>query len=270
MSHSEPELDQGAADAAHCRRTMQAVLASRIIPRLLAVSRSGSMRTHAAERSRIAAPQIEALARVCARGDREAAHACIAAAQDDGADTEAVFVDLVGPAALWLGKAWEDDRLSFADVTIGLTVLHELIHDLGYGYHEGPQAAGDERRIMLACAPGSQHVLGLSIVAELFAKQGWQVAIEMAATPAALCSAVREEWFDLIGLSVALDTQLKGLARLLAQLRAASRNPACPILLGGPVFGLAPRQPEEFGAQAICLDAREAVGAAQRLLAAQG
>jgi MerR family transcriptional regulator, light-induced transcriptional regulator len=77
---------------------------------------------------------------------------------------------------------------------------------------------------------------------------------------------VKNEWFDLVGLSVALDAQLPSLADLVASLKAASRNPATPVLLGGPVFSLRDLRAESFGAQAICLDARESVPLALSVL----
>ena len=121
---------------------------------------------------------------------------------------------------------------------------------------------------MLASAPGSQHVLGLSIVSEFFRSAGWQVVLEVSPSSQELCHAVQNEWFDLVGLSVALDAQLEELPALVARLKGASRNPGTPVLLGGPVFSVRDCAPEAFGAQAICLDARDSVVLAQSLLAA--
>ncbi|MFC3146280.1 cobalamin B12-binding domain-containing protein [Piscinibacterium candidicorallinum] len=253
------------AGEAECRRTMRDVLEARIIPRLLAVSREGADPDRLANAAITRAAEIEALARACARGDHTGALAVLDALQNEGLATEDALTELIAPAALWLGQAWEDDRMGFDAVTVGLTLLHELVHTLGYGNHGGPQGAGAVRRIMLASAPGSQHVLGLSIVSEFFSNAGWEVVLEISATPRELLQAVRDEWFEVIGLSVALDEQLRALPRLVADLRAASRNPGCAVLLGGPVFGLRPMDAAQFGAHAICLDARESVGLAQSL-----
>ncbi|HET7774274.1 MAG TPA: cobalamin-dependent protein [Burkholderiaceae bacterium] len=253
------------AGEAECRRTMRDVLEARIIPRLLAVSREGADPDRLANAAITRASEIEAIARACARGDHAGALAILDTLQTEGLATEDALTELIAPAALWLGQAWEDDRMGFDAVTIGLTLLHELVHNLGYGNHGGPQGAGVVRRIMLASAPGSQHVLGLSIVSEFFGNAGWEVVLDISATPRELLQSVRDEWFDVIGLSVALDEQLRTLPRLVADLRAASRNPGCAVLLGGPVFGLRPMEAEQFGAHAICLDARESVGLAQSL-----
>ena len=253
---------QGTGDD-DCRRSMRGVLEDQIIPRLLVAHRDGAV--NARPSGRLAA-HVAAFANVCATGDRAAADLLIARLRDEGHAPDSVMVDLVGPAALLLGREWEDDRRSFVDVTLGLVLMHEIIHTMGYEYRDGPKQAGQVRRVMLASAPGSQHVLGLSIVSEFFRKAGWQVVLEVSPSAAELCHAVKNEWFDLVGLSVALDTQLATLPALIGKLRVAAHNPAMPVLLGGPVFTLAPQQAERFGAQAICIDAREATDIAASLV----
>lgn len=258
----KPHDGQGTGDD-DCRRSMRGVLEDQIIPRLLVAHRDGAV--NARPSGRLAA-HVSPFASACAAGDRAAADRLIARLRAEGHGADSVMVDLVGPAALLLGREWEDDRRSFVDVTLGLVLMHEIIHTMGYEYRDGPKQAGQVRRVMLASAPGSQHVLGLSIVSEFFRKAGWQVVLEVSPSSAELCHAVKNEWFDLVGLSVALDTQLAGLKALIGKLKAASHNPAMPVLLGGPVFTLSPQQAERFGAQAICVDAREATDIAASLV----
>jgi hypothetical protein len=62
----------------------------------------------------------------------------------------------------------EKDLCDFSDVTCGLAQMHQVTHRLGYGYHEGPVVEGESQRVMLSCAPGSEHFLGLTIVADFF------------------------------------------------------------------------------------------------------
>jgi methanogenic corrinoid protein MtbC1 len=249
-----------------CRRSMRSVLETQIIPRLVQAHRQGTAHEVASATPHPRRDDILALAQRCSAGDRAGAARIIDDLRAQGLEQDSVLVDLIGPAARYLGEQWEDDRASFSDVTVGLVLMHELIHSMGYEYHDGPQEAGVVRRVMLASAPGSQHVLGLSIVSEFFRKAGWQVVLEVSPSSAELCRAVKNEWFDLVGVSVALDGQLRSLPELVKNLKAASRNPVTPILLGGPVFGLREHRAESFGAQAICLDARESVRLALSVL----
>ncbi len=255
----------GDADG-ECRAAMRSVLESQIIPRLLQVTRGTAANAAAAEAVAPSAADLDTFSRLCAAGDRAACTALIDRLMDQGLEADSVLVDLVAPAARLLGQRWEDDTLDFMSVTVGLVLMHELIHALGYEVHDGPQESSFLRRVMLASAPGSQHVLGLSIVSEFFRKAGWQVVLEVSPSRAELCRAVGNEWFDLIGLSVGLESQLADLPALVGTLRAASRNPQPPVMLGGPVFLLNELDAAQFGAQAICRDARESLGMAASLV----
>ena len=250
-----------------CRRSMRTVLESQIIPRLVQAHRAGEERAANDSASRALHSEIAAFAGFCARGERQNAAVLIERLQGEGLDQEGIFLELITPAARYLGQQWEEDQLGFADVTVGLMQMQEVIHSMGYEYHDGPQHATGVKRVMLASAPGSQHVLGLSIVSEMFRKAGWQVVLEVSPSRTQLCHAVQNEWFDLVGLSVALDSQLEALSALVDSLKSASRNPSTPVLLGGPVFSLSSHRAEVFGAEAICVDARECVPLAVSMMA---
>jgi methylmalonyl-CoA mutase cobalamin-binding domain/chain len=119
---------------------------------------------------------------------------------------------------------------------------------------------------MLACAPGSQHFLGLTIVADFFRKAGADVVLEISSTESELLRAVANEWFDVVGISVALDAQLPTLPSLIEHLRKSSGNPKVRVVLGGPIFLIKTLSPVSLGADAILTDARDAVGAVKRLI----
>lgn len=256
-----------AGDDDECRRSMRTVLESHIIPRLVKAHRGDEARAANDTACRLLGDEVIAFAQFCAVGKREQAIALIERLRSEGLEQEDIFVELITPAARYLGEQWEEDQLGFAEVTIGLVLMHEVIHGMGYEYHDGPQQGSGVKRVMLASAPGSQHVLGLAIVSEFFRKAGWQVVLEVSPSRTELCHAVQNEWFDLVGLSVALDSQLDALSALVGSLKSASRNPCTPVLLGGPVFTIGSHRAEAFGAEAICVDARECVPLAASMMA---
>ena len=40
-----------------------------------------------------------------------------------------LYLDLLAPAARWLGTAWEEDRADFSTVTLGLMRLQHMVRD---------------------------------------------------------------------------------------------------------------------------------------------
>jgi methanogenic corrinoid protein MtbC1 len=157
------------------------------------------------------------------------------------------------------------DRMDFVDVTHGLVRLHAIAHEIGFAYRDGPVVQGDVKRVMIASAPGSKHLLGPTIVADFFRKEGWQVVVEISSSKKELVQAVENEWFDTVGLSVSIASQLADLADLVDQIKRCSRNPRLVVLLGGPIFTVQNFQASDFGASVICIDAKEAVSLALAL-----
>lgn len=251
-----------------CQSSILSIIEAEIIPRLLKAERIDPSRLSLVPNSRpLPSPEeVQAFVHCCLASDALAAPAYVAQIMDEGLSTEHVFLELITPAARFLGAQWESDRMDFTQVTHGLVRLHAIAHDIGFEYKDGPLVQGEVKRVMIASAPGSEHILGPTIVAEFFRKDGWQVVVEVSPSARELAQAVGNEWFDAVGISVGIEQQLAGLAGLVDQIKASSRNPRLAVMLGGPIFTLQNFEAAQFGASVICTDAREASALALALL----
>lgn len=255
----------------HCKNSLLEVIECQIIPRLVD-SHSDFAPLELQECIAVYSPtatEIAAFANMCVQDSARAANHYVDHLVREGIAVPEVFLQLVAATARHLGWMWEQDDADFSQVTLGLMRLQQITHRLGYEYQGGPQTAGRIRRLMLGSAPGSQHLLGLSMVSEFFRKDGWQVVVDIADQQAGLLKTVRNEWFDLVGLSVGLSGQIHQLPQLVAQLKAASRNPSVPVILGGAAFAGMPVRPEELGADGISTDAAHAVALGAALVQAK-
>jgi methanogenic corrinoid protein MtbC1 len=270
---SRPELVNSGAIDHHdktCKDSLLSVIEQQIIPRLLKANAliHDEVNSGAEGTSQAHPEDIRQFALSCLSADADISHGRLMVFRQHGLTTDQLFLDVIAPAARFLGVQWEQDQLDFSQVTLGLLRLHQLSHELGYAYRDGPQAAGARRRIMLASAPGSQHLLGLTIVSEFFRKARWQVVVEISSTVSDLAQALSNEWFDVVGLSVGLVEQIETIPHLIHTLRQQSRNPQVRVLLGGPAFINQSKHDHNLGADGISLDAAEAVVLAARLLSA--
>jgi methanogenic corrinoid protein MtbC1 len=209
--------------------------------------------------------EIHSFVNLCVSPDPLVAQIFVNILLKEGLNTEHIFLELITPAARELGTQWELDRMDFVDVTHGLVRLHAIAHEIGFAYQDGPVLQGEIKRIMIASAPGSEHLLGPTIVADFFRKAAWQVVVEIGSSKKQLVQAVENEWFDTVGLSVSIAPQLTDLADLVDQIKQRSRNPRVVVLLGGPIFTVQNLQASDFGAAGICVDAKEAVSLALSL-----
>jgi methanogenic corrinoid protein MtbC1 len=245
----------------HCKNSLMEVIELQIIPRLVDSHPAfgPSIVQNSVKRFEPNASEIAAFARMCVHDLPQIAAQRVEQWVQQGYAIDDIFLKLIAPVARHLGWMWEQDEADFSQVSLGLISLQQITHQLGYSYQSGPLSAGGVRRMMIGSAPGSQHLLGMSIVAEFFRKDGWEVVVEIADTQSALLDAVRSEWFDLVGLSVGLQEQLPSLSDLIGQLQQASRNANVPVILGGPAFLGSDKQGPEWGADGISLDAADAV-----------
>ncbi len=179
--------------------------------------------------------------------------------------TPSLLLNLITPAARYLGELWTQDRLDFSHVTIGLIRMQNMTHHYGFLNRRLSMAAGDKRRVLVAAAPGSQHLLGLAMVSEFFVQAGWDVTVEVATTAQELMSAVHKDWFELVGLSVGLVEQLEGLPQLVSQLRQASVNPHLAIMAGGAAFTTPGTTAPDYGCDSVCTDPLQAMDIAAGL-----
>jgi methanogenic corrinoid protein MtbC1 len=248
-------------DQPDCKHLISDLIDTQIIPRLLNSHQTTAdfSGLHHGIGRRPTDQQIDSFAKYCASHDPAQATHLLNQLIDYGFRNEDLMLYLITPAARHLGELWQEDLIDFAQVTNGLMCMHSLTHQMGYEYSKGPQAAGAQKRVMLASAPGSQHILGLTIVSEFFRKEGWQTVVEVSPSKDELVQAVGNEWFDVIGVSVAIQAQLDELKNLIEALRDASRNPKSMVLLGGPIFTMQSFTAAQFCADEICTDPRIAV-----------
>ena len=163
----------------------------------------------------------------------------------DDVDAVAAFLDrdptsrttLLEPAARHLGDRWLIDELMEAEVTLALCTLQSALRRL---HHPDPTEELNARSALVTPHPGEWHGLGASLSAHALRASGWAVRPEFPATDGALAGFLEAEWFDLLDLSLSAaltrSDRLDALAASIRMARAASRNPALIVAVGGRAF----------------------------------
>lgn len=240
-----------------------------VIPRLVAAHRiDGNLPASNDPLSgRVTQAAVEAFTDCLLRGDEPAIAATVEALRRRGFTVEHLLVDLLAPAARQLGHLWTEDLCFFTDVTIGLGRLQRMMRELTPAFGTEVAHPPNGRRVLLVRAPGEQHSFGLSMVAEFFRRAGWEVVSAGEGEDTDPVTAVRREWFDVVGFSAGSEARLDWLPSCIAAVRRASCHPDIAVLVGGPAFTLRPQLARQFGADATASDGSEAPGLAESLLA---
>jgi methanogenic corrinoid protein MtbC1 len=184
-----------------------------------------------------------------------------------GYPAETLYLDLLAPTARQLGQMWVNDDCDFTDVTVGLFLLQNSLRELGATYHDRGALNPTAPRILLVPLPREQHTFGLSMVYDFFRRAGWNAWSGPIDSEAELANMVRGSWFDIVGFSMPCDEQLEDARAMIRIVRAASLNPGVAVMVGGPGFSANPDLAATIGADGTAVDGRQAVRAADALLA---
>lgn len=155
----------------------------------------------------------------------------IEARRAEGLTRHGVYIGYIGASARRLGEGWDENRLSFAEVTIGTGHLYALMRALRA---EGPsdRLPFDMRRCALfATVPGEDHGIGITIAADLFRDAGWEIDLQTGTDHEGLIGHVEDTQPQIIGLSLSTERRLEELMRLVVAMR---------IVVPHAIIGVAP------------------------------
>jgi len=232
---------------------LRRVIEGEIIPRLMLAGQANPAAAPDTSRS-IATPtqvQVTEFAALLTDAEESTCYATVEAMQAEGMPLETIYLHMLAPAARHLGELWNDDITSFADVTLGLCRLHQILRRLGAFGSENGRECGKWRRALMAPTPGDQHRFGVAMAAEMFRRGGWDVHEVTETTSDSLASMVGDEHFDLVGVSISCETRIEALKKAIESVREATCNDRLGIVVGGCLFTERPELGKSVGADLV-------------------
>jgi methanogenic corrinoid protein MtbC1 len=195
----------------------------------------------------------------------EAAPALVDVLVSRGIPRSELYLNLLAPAARMIGDMWQDDECSFADVTMVVARLHQILNGLR---DEEPVVAAppDAPKILLSAAPGEQHSFGIAVVETMFQDAGWQTRLSNTNDAEDLLDQVRQQRFEAVGFSLSHADLADVLRATVMRLRSVSLNRDILVLVGGPSFQSVPDLVQHVGADAEVGAGAEAARKARDLL----
>jgi hypothetical protein len=254
---------------AHLRDALRQLVQQDIVPRLV-MARTAVARARGTTRPL----DIAGFTQLVLHRDPHDATAALEAMRRQGISVEALYLDLLCPAARHVRHLWADDLCDGAALTIALSRLQLLVRELSPLFQKEIVARPDTRAALLVPSPTERIPFELSVTEEFFRRASWTIwpafappDVAPAHLPVAhLAAIVRAEWCDVVCFWT---DGIYGLADLVAGIRAvsrASRNPAIGVIVSGQVFADDPDLGRRIGAHAVASDGRQAVTVAHDLL----
>jgi methanogenic corrinoid protein MtbC1 len=184
--------------------------------------------------------EINRIADLLLNAEEDAFEYAIKTHKAHGVPIDYIVLDLIPEIARKLGKHWEEDSLSFADVSIGVNKLERVIYKLDYLFQANQLERQQNKSIFVSGCPGSQHSLGTLIFANFLTFSGWQVHRPNKVNIDCMVEGVKSKNHQALAISVATNEQLEQLPYLISLLRQKSKNPKIIVLIGGPLYNKTP------------------------------
>jgi len=192
--------------------------------------------------------------------------AIVATMRAERMSDDTIYADLLAPAARLLIELWQDDDVSYTEVTIGLGRLQQLVRSLAGSTPYNGESDPMSRSALFAPCPGEQQTFGFFMIEELFRWSGWRTWIETSSTKDELVANVRCHWFDMLCLGVSRSGNFEDVDATIKSVRRASRNRDIFVLVNGRPFIERPETLAAVGADAFASCGAEALHVVDKAL----
>lgn len=165
--------------------------------------------------------------------DASAALNFIADRRAEGCDLETIYVGYIAAAARELGARCEDDRISLFDVAMGTGHLYALMRSLRAETEASESDLDVQRYALFATVPGEDHSIGITIAADLFRSEGWEIDLQTGTDHASLLAHAEYSKPRVIGLSLTTERRLDALVRMVVAMRLVLPRSIIGVATGG-------------------------------------
>lgn len=182
---------------------------------------------------------------------------------------DAIIDQYVPHVARILGEDWENDKISFAEVTIGSMRLQSLLAEATSGSHSNTSAQAAFVHALVLVPQGEQHFLGASVVASQLRRLGCDVDMSFDEDMGALTARLMHCAPDVILITCPRRETLESVTNTVQTIRNAVSE--SPVLALGGAIGLEKEDVIEMtGVDIVTNVAAEAVALCARRTKPQG
>lgn len=245
------------------------IVETEVIPRLMALHRhqnDPAAKKIAGRTEVVPTPSdIKLLADRAVAFDESGSRAIVSKYEAAGATLTDIFLKLLAPAARRLGVEWENDDRDFAEVTIGLNILHRIVRQLAPQGDTARKFGASPRHALLMPLVGEDHTFGVAVVAEVFRHNGWSVTEVHPTSLEDLQTILAATHADVVGFSVSGNPMLENLKKSIALARSTTHKDSGRVLVGGSIFEQQPDLLRQLDVDGSGQNASDAVACAERL-----
>ena len=206
---------------------------------------------------------FDELTKVVVSGDSDASLELTKQAMDAGISAREILGRGLLPAMGIIGEQFENEEVWFPELLMAANVMKAAVVLLG------PELSKNKippiGKYVIGAVEGDAHDIGKNIVKMMLEQNGWEVTDLGTDVPIEkFCSIIKENSFDILGLSALLTITMPVMADVIKSLRDAGLRDKVKIMVGGAP--LTQSFADQIGADAYAKDAAEATRKARSLI----
>lgn len=175
---------------------------------------------------------VTALSEVCVLSDENDFNRKIAQLRAEGLTSSDLVQQVIPDTARLLGEHWLDDRLTFAEVTIGARRLQHAVYE---AMRITPVAAPNlvlQAQGAMIVPVGEDHMIGASVACHAFEQRGVRMRLIVGLEEEPLAKMLRLSGFAFVGFSVSSEKSVDLTLSLVEKLSTA-HDIQVPMVIGG-------------------------------------
>lgn len=199
------------------------------------------------------------------QGERHAALNAAVEALYRGFTAQRIYLEIVQPSLYDVGRLWQKGAITVAQEHMATAVAQFVLAQMATRFEP---AASRRGKMVVTGVQGELHQVGVGMVADLFAADGWEVRFLGTDIPhAEIVRALEVYKPDVLGVSATILPSLSSAIRLIGLMRQQLGDDSPQVLLGGRAFREAAELGSELGAAGVALDLEEALALTRQIRA---
>ena len=206
---------------------------------------------------------LDQLTKAIVVGDSDASLELTKKAMDDGISATEILGRGLLPGMEIIGEQFENEEVWFPELLMAANTMKVAVALLepALSKNKVPSVG----KYVIGTVEGDAHDIGKNIVKMMLEQNGWEVTDLGTDVPIEkFCSVIKEDSFDILGLSALLTITMPVMADVIKALRAAGLRDKVKIMVGGAP--LTQSFADQIGADAYAKNAAEAARKAKNLI----
>ncbi len=196
-------------------------------------------------------------------GDSDASLELTKKAMDDGISATEILGRGLLPGMEIIGEQFENEKVWFPELLMAANAMKATVVLLGPELSKNKVTSVG--KYVIGTVEGDAHDIGKNIVKMMLEQNGWEVTDLGTDVPIEkFCSVIKEDSFDILGLSALLTITMPLMADVIKALRTAGLRDKVKIMVGGAP--LTQSFADQIGADAYAKNAAEATRKAKNLI----